>query len=187
MIIPDTLRPLPVTPATAEGKSAPEKDPEDFVSEAAVRQLLVGPMKVSSMNASRVPAGDVFAGRDDLSEAEAKPFVPTRPTRSCRTEPAKAFKPSGPHPALSKPRTAAPPRPRIEVDAGMKSRRLADHWWVLGMGAAMLAIIASGALIELVSREGQTASEPPPASVLGSETGTGSPSFVASNPEYPAP
>lgn len=187
MIIPDNISPLPVFQPSGDRDPSPENDQQDFVCESAVRQLLVGPMRVAPLTPSRVPDGDAFAGRDDLDES--KPFTPRQPTVTNTDKPAREFRPRGPHPALAKPRTAAPPHPRVELDTRIKRRRLADHWWVLGMGAAMLAVIASGALIELVSNnlEASAAAKTEPAELSESDKVPANPSLAASNPEYPAP
>jgi len=153
MIIPDNLRPLPV--ADDEAKASPAAGEQDFVHERDVRCLLVGPLSVPNPKPRRFPADD-FAGRDDCDAGDtraASPFVALAPDdEPWEPEPDRSL-PKGPHPALDSPRKPSPPKPRIDVEQDFGGRAVGDRWWVLGVGIALLALLCSGSLVQIVSHE----------------------------------
>ena len=196
MIIPDNLTPFPILPQSSDAKKVLRSEIDSFVSEDAIQKLLVGPMLVTPLHATRVPNGGGYAGRDDLSTDDESPFVTLSSDSAYPDEVSERFEPGEPHPALATPRSAAPPIPRIEPEKGFGRHDRSDRWWVLGMGVALLVILGSGALVELISNEAvrrarisPTAEqvELPAVTLPGGKKRTSSQPLAASNPEYPAP
>lgn len=195
MIIPDNLSPFPVLPKSHDSKDEPKSEIDGFVSDIAVRELLAGPMLVTPLITTRVPNGGGYAGRDDLPD-DGSPFVTLSSDESYADEADQVFEPRSPHPALAPPRSAAPPQPRIEPEKGFGQHDRSDRWWVIGMGVALLVILGSGTMIELISSEAVRRSqisqeteqpEPPPITLPLNESHAGSQPLASSNPEYPAP
>lgn len=196
MIIPDNLSPFPVLPKSQDSRDQPKSEIDGFVCDDAVRELLVGPMLVTPLITTRVPNGGGYAGRDDLSAGHDSPFVTLSSDEAYVDDASNAPLPDGPHPALAPPRSAAPPQPRIEPEKGFGRHDRSDRWWVLGMGVALLAILGSGTLIELISNEAVRRArlspqaeqvEIPPVNLPVGKLRTENPPLVLSNPEYPAP
>ena len=197
MIIPDNLSPFPVLPVSSDVEKAPRAEIDGFVTENAIREILVGPMLVTPLVTARIPKEESFAGRDDLSVGDDdSPFVSLSSDEAYVDEASEEFEPDGPHPALAEPRHAAPPVPRTEPGKGLRHHHRSERWWVLGMGVAMLAVLGLGTLIQLVSNEAgrrsrisQTADQVklPAITLPGSDKSSGHQPLAASNPEYPAP
>lgn len=153
MILPDTLRPLPVFPTGDELAVSTSFD--DFVAAGDVRKVLLG---AGELPVEGLPAEDFdcFAGRADI------PF----PSRGGvgRADPAELRVPDllveAPvvHPAfevLPPSRRAAPPKLRQAVDceASYGRSKVSERWWVLGMGLAACAVLFSGTLVDFITRE----------------------------------
>jgi len=195
MIIPDSLSPFPGLPRPQDSKDEARMKIDDFVCDIAVRELLVGPMLVTPLITTRVPNGGGYAGRDDLAEDDS-PFVTLSSDESYADEASQIFEPKSPHPALAPPRSAAPPQPRIEPEKGFGQRDRSDRWWVIGMGVALLVILGSGTMIEIISSEAVRRSqisqetqqpEAPPITLPVGKPHPGSQPLASSNPEYSAP
>lgn len=196
MIIPDNLSPFPVLPQSNDSKDEPKDETDGFVCDNAVRELIVGPMLVTPLVTTRVPNGGGYAGRDDLADNGGSPFVTLSSDEAYEDEAHTSLEPGNPHPALATPRCAAAPQPRIEPEKGFGRHDRSDRWWVLGMGVALLTILGSGTLVELISNEAVRRSrispkaeqvEVPPVTLPASKLNSGNPPLASSNPEYPAP
>ncbi len=140
MILPDTLAPLPVAEDAVKAGET-----EDFVSESAIRQLLVGPMAVVASGMR----GDVvdFAGRPDLGE-EMLFSIP----REARAE----AKPMArrPHPAfVPGERRAAPPVPRSRAGSDARPTSMKGIAVVIGTGLAASILMTWGWFLAFPERE----------------------------------
>ncbi|BCX48843.1 hypothetical protein HAHE_27510 [Haloferula helveola] len=151
MILPDNLKPLPVAPGKEEGAASKSRDLGDFVSEAAVKQLLVGPLSVNRCDPKFGGSRHGFAGRADVGDAS--PFVSLSSDEFYDEAPAKSFEPRGPHPAMAEPRRAAAPVPRSTREGEFGRYPAAERMWVMAMGVVLLAMIIGGVLFKLATRE----------------------------------
>lgn len=190
MYIPESLSPLPVIPNQQDTPDQGTGGEDDFVSEEKIREILVGPMLVTP--APTVSEHEPFAGRSDLRLERACPVAALSADEAYDEEPVVVLTPGEPHPALAEPRYRQAPAPRIETGRGHRSRRGNERWWVLGMGATMLALLAAGTLVEfLSSRQADTPLASPAAESrqhpAPERKTTGDSALAASNPEYPAP
>ncbi|MBB5351614.1 hypothetical protein HNR46_001851 [Haloferula luteola] len=133
MILPDTLAPLPV----AEDASKPEVESE-FVTESAIRQLLVGSMALGSRERTGIESTEDFAfpGRVDFGD---EVLFAVRDGEGKVTP----ILPAGPHPAFV-PRESSMSAP-VVADPGVRSvaaspaERVAGKktsLWILGSAAA---------------------------------------------------
>ena len=104
-LFPD-LTPLPVPPDQPIQAIA-----EEFVTETAVRRLLVGPRPFDEPPALAASVDD-FAGRADVG---------------------------APHPALGAPGPAEPPQFRRRPEPAAPRRLPARRWWFAGAAAVLLA------------------------------------------------
>ena len=183
MILPESLRPLPVTPNGDEpAVSVPF---EDFVAVTEVRKVLLG---AGEFPVEGLPAEDFdcFAGRADIpfpSRTAPKADVPVE-----LPIPDMALENPVVHPAFEvlppSARRAAPPKLRQAVDceASYGRSRVSERWWVIGMGLAACAVLFSGTLVDFISREAMRRSRvesftfpktppvPAPAAVSGQAT-----------------
>ena len=140
MNFPDSLQPLPVAPVSQQEAAARAQESEAFVSDRSVRQLLVGPLCVEQDRALPGSGGDGFAGRSN------SPFISLAGGTRFENAPAKAFAPSGPHPALAAPRRAAPPVPRTELESNFGRRHVSERRIVIAMGVAAMAVLVAAVL-----------------------------------------
>ena len=153
MILPESLRPLPVTPNGDEpAVSVPF---EDFVAVTEVRKVLLG---AGEFPVEGLPAEDFdcFAGRADIpfpSRTAPKADVPVE-----LPIPDMALENPVVHPAFEvlppSARRAAPPKLRQAVDceASYGRSRVSERWWVIGMGLAACAVLFSGTLVDFIAR-----------------------------------
>jgi hypothetical protein len=154
MILPDTLRPLPVSPSGDEpAVSVPF---EDFVALGDVRKVLLG---TGELPVEGLPAEefDCFAGRADVQFPSR-----TAPAKAELLEleiPDMALEIPTVHPAFEilppSARRAAPPKLRHSVDceASYGRSKVSERWWVLGMAFAACTVLFSGTLVDFISRE----------------------------------
>ena len=154
MILPESLRPLPVSPSGDEpAVSVPF---EDFVAVTEVRKVLLG---AGELPVEGLPAEDFdcFAGRADIpfpsrtapkAEAPVELRIPDMALETPEVHPAfEVLPPSA--------RRAAPPKlqPAVDCEASYGRSRVSERWWVLGMGLAACAVLFSGTLVDFISRE----------------------------------
>lgn len=159
MILPDDLAPLPVSPRGDEPAGS-HVACEDFVSPGDVRNVLLGGR--AGLPVECLPADDFdsFAGRADVPFPGRSPFRSKTPPDAGLPMPDLALETPTIHPAFEvlppSARRAAPPRAQaaaVDCEASFGSPRLADRWWVIGMGLAAAAVLFSGTLVDFISRE----------------------------------
>ena len=161
MIIPDDLVPLPVRSSGDEPAGGRQMVEDDFVSAVDIRRVLLGGRDEAIAEGLPADDFDSFAGRSDVPYPSRS--VPA-PTAVPVEKPRVAVEEVDPelrvlHPAFEilapEPRRAAPPKPRVMIDreASFGRSKVSDFWWVLGMGFAVIAILLSGTVADLVSRE----------------------------------
>lgn len=185
MNLPDTLQPLPVPPATEEETAARTQESEAFVSDQSVRQLLVGPLSVEKAEPQFHMDGDGFAGR------QASPFVSMAGKELFGNAPAKAFAPSGPHPALAEPRRAAPPVPRTELEASFGRHDVSERRLIVAMGVAasamLIATVLSGFTDSASIEPSRQVNESPAAQPAPAPTEAGDPALAFTGEEVSLP
>ncbi|MGB6219567.1 hypothetical protein [Haloferula sp.] len=199
MIIPDNISPFPVLPASHDSEKKPRIEIEGFVCEDTIREILAGPLSVSPLVTTQVPIDEGFAGRNDLVtpvacpfvKPQACPFVALSSDEAYADEASMVLESNGPHPALAEPTHVAPTITRVEASKGWRKRHNSDRWWVLGMGVALLAVLGSGTVIEMVSNEAlrrsQITEAVETATPVAKEKSSDHQPLAISNPEYPAP
>lgn len=139
MIFPENFAPLPV----ADDRPAGGAEPSEFVSEQVVRQLLVGPLRVSAP-AHRLEADDGSYAGGGLVES---PFVRLAASEQAAEPPAREFRPGDPHPALAGPRRASPPVPRRAPAGDAATRR--GPGWFFALGVIVLSLIVASSMTVL--------------------------------------
>lgn len=173
MILPDDLAPLPVSPR-GDDPAGFHLACEEFVSPGDVRNVLLGGR--AGLPVECLPADDFdsFAGRADVPFPWQSPFRPKKMPEAELPVPEMALETPTIHPAFDilppACRRAAPPRARtaaIDCEASFGSPRLADRWWVIGMGLAAAAVLFSGTLVDFIFREAVRRSLPAAPSLPG--------------------
>lgn len=159
MILPDTLKPLPVAPPESLGgstPSAPGGGGESFVSERSVRRLLLGPMAVATPARTEAPDEAGFAGPTlvPVEESDDSPFIILAKGQTIRQAPKPDYRPGELHPALEQGRCAPPPCPRSNVVTSF-SRRLPrkPQVWLAAMAIASIGFIASATLVDYLAQK----------------------------------
>jgi hypothetical protein len=135
MIFPENFAPLPV----ADDRPTGGVESSEFVSEQTVRQLLVGPLRVSAPVHRLEPDDGSYAG-GGLVES---PFVRLAASEEAAEPPAREFRPGDPHPALADPRRARPPVPRHRATGDAGTRRGSGWFFVLGVIVLTLIVASS--------------------------------------------
>ncbi len=146
MFLPSDLSPLPVSPRGESAAGDSVVLDEDFVRAGDIRRLLLGESAVPVVDGLSAVDLDSFAGRSDVVCPSLSRPAPA-PSVSRELHPAFASVPPL--------RRAAPPRARetFDCESGFGRAGRGDHWWVLGMGLAVAAVLFSGTLVDFVSRE----------------------------------
>ncbi|MBK1825743.1 hypothetical protein [Haloferula rosea] len=163
MIIPSSLQPLPTVPVSDDEAAAKAMESEAFVSDRSVRQLLVGPLSLEHEPTVIRSNPDDFVGRVE------SPFISLAGREECADAPAKAFAPSGPHPALAAPRRAAPPVPRSMVENGFGRHGRSERRLVIGMGVAAVTLVVAAVFSGFVPIEVKAKQPVPAVEVTPSE------------------
>lgn len=159
VILPDDLTPLPVSPRGDDPSGSSHVAFEDFVSAGDVRKVLLGAHGELPVECFPADDFDSFAGRADLHFPPGSPFRSKSGRQTELRVPDLALEPQVIHPAFEvlppSARRAAPPKAAAAVDceASFGNSRLADRWWVIGMGLAAAAVLFSGTLVDFISRE----------------------------------
>lgn len=199
MIIPDNISPFPILPASHDSAKKPRIEIEGFVCEDTIREILAGPLSIAPLVTTQVPMDEGFAGRNDLVtpvacpfvKPDACPFVALSSDEAYADEASMVPESRGPHPALAEPSLLAPTITRVEASKGWRKRHQSDRWWVLGMGVALLAVLGTGTVIEMISNEAPQRSTITEAveknTPSGKEKNSEHQPLAISNPEYPAP
>jgi len=156
VILPQTLRPLPVSPSDNRPGASPPF--EDFVAAVDVRKVILG---TSEFPVRGLPADDFdFAGRADvpLLKRVAKWKSEPREVKAELELADLAVEIPVVHPAfevIPPARHPAPPqlRERADCEAAYGRSRPNERWWVIGMGLAACAVLFSGTLVDFIYRE----------------------------------